>query len=160
MTATIKPTHPGPHEHCYWPNTPHMPHEFVYAHGITSDMAHVSPAAQTLHCPGRPEKMTTELDTDTDTALAAQMAEYVSLQHSIKELEERRDALKASLKVAAEPGLTGDTTQVSLSAGGRPVLVLRRTEGWRLDTARLKRETPETYARFAVQTSRVELREV
>jgi hypothetical protein len=69
-------------------------------------------------------------------------------------LKEITDAIKAELAAAA-PG----AVKVDLISGvlATPLRLQAKT-GWRLDTKRLKAEAPETYVRYAVQTTAWELK--
>jgi hypothetical protein len=71
-------------------------------------------------------------------------------------LKEITDAIKVELATAAPDAPRVDLLSAVLDAPLR----LQAKTGWRLDTKRLKAEAPETYVRYAVQTTTWELRAV
>lgn len=95
--------------------------------------------------------------TEADAEL---LSAYVEADRVAKEATARSDALKAQLKtrLADSPeALLGDAPNVALQVGAVRAS-LRYQESWRLDSARLKREQPVTYAAYAKQTGSLVLR--
>lgn len=66
------------------------------------------------------------------------------------------DSIKAELAAAAPGALKVDLVSPSLP---EPLRLQAKT-GWRLDTKKLKAEEPQTYVRFAVQSTTWELRAI
>lgn len=86
------------------------------------------------------------------------LARYEPLKAAAEEAASRfkdlTDAIKAEV-TSANPGVTS----LALGAGpGMPVLLLTWVEQWRVDSKRLKEESPVTYVRYAKKSGRWELR--
>lgn len=64
------------------------------------------------------------------------------------------DAIKSELTTLAPEG----STRIGLTGDHGPALGLTYAESWRIDSRRLKREDPETYVRYAVQSGSWTLR--
>lgn len=95
-----------------------------------------------------------------DTRLAQLADAYTSAKAAADEadahLKTITDAIKIELITAAPGSNRIDLKSPSLAA---PLRMQSRTS-WKLDTARLKAEDPETYVRYARQSSYWELRAV
>ena len=85
------------------------------------------------------------------------LASYEAVKAAAEEAAERFESLKAAVKAEMAAACPGEQL-VTASGAGLPRLQLAWKKAWRLDTARLKSEQPETYARYAEQKGRWELR--
>lgn len=97
---------------------------------------------------------------DADTRLDQLVAEYHSLKPLADEYAERLETIKTGIKAELR-GLHPDRTEILLigSTTGDP-LRLEAVTKWGLDTRKLKETEPETYARFARQSTSWYLRQV
>ena len=91
---------------------------------------------------------------DDDPELDQLVAEYARLEPLVERFGEIKEALKIKLTGLYPGQKTISYTHPALTAPMRLVYISR----WGLDTGRMKAESPETYARFAKQSGRWELR--
>jgi hypothetical protein len=100
-----------------------------------------------------PPAVTPTISPEPDTRLDQLAAEYAALKPLADEyaarLESIKDGIKAELAAAA-PG----ATKVLLACIylEKPLQLVARTS-WRVDMKKLKAEQPETYVRYAVQST-------
>lgn len=92
--------------------------------------------------------------------LAQLHAEYDALKPEVDELTKRlksiTDGIKAEALAYQDERVTAGSVPIE-TEGYRP-LVLRRKDGWRLDSRALKAADPVTYALYAIETHTWELR--
>ena len=105
--------------------------------------------------------MSAHLQAPAESRLEQLLAQYAparaAYEEALANFEAVKNAIKATATVyASEAG--SDSITVS-GRPGLPVLSVRWAKQWRLNTARLKEEQPETYVRYAEQHGRWELRE-
>ncbi|MEP7738563.1 hypothetical protein ABKW28_12975 [Nocardioides sp. 31GB23] len=107
-----------------------------------------------------PEPQPVLVQPDPESRLAQLHAAYPEAKAAADEanarLKDITDGIKTELFNAAPEG----ERKIELhSDGGRP-LRLVHSESWRVDTARLKKESPETYVRYAKKSESWSLKAV
>lgn len=109
--------------------------------------------------------MTTETATrnepvvpEAGSRLKQLVATYARLKPELEELTERFEAAKASIKAELAEARPGETSVTLIDPLlDRPLRMTHKTS-WRIDSKKLKKELPETYVRYAYQSSTWELR--
>lgn len=90
---------------------------------------------------------------EPDTRLDQLAAEYAALKPLAEEYAQRLESIKDGIKAelaSAAPGAT--KVLLTCSYLEKPLQLSARTS-WRVDMKRLKAEQPETYVRYAVQST-------
>lgn len=107
-----------------------------------------------------PETEPMLLQPGEDDKLTALHAEYAAAKAQRDAAEERFKTVSDRLKTALFEAIPEGERRIELrSVGGRP-LRLVHSESWRIDSTRLKRESPETYVRYAKKSESWSLRVV
>lgn len=94
------------------------------------------------------------------TRLRALHAAYPAAKAAADDAAANLRALTDALKIELTEAVIGAERIVLPAAGDAPALRLARTETWRLDTARLKREQLATYVAYAKKSESWVLRAV
>lgn len=98
--------------------------------------------------------------TEPDTRLEQLHASYAMAKAEADKAAEALKAITDAIKLEMTQQAPEGSSKITLLGEHGPALQLTYSESWRIDTARLKRETPETYVRYAKKGGSWSLRQV